>query len=154
MNTYVNSQNGPPGPRNIDTEPMFTDASRNEYKALCGYTAISLADNPLVHAELNIYRNSGFINSTVGIGAFEFNCEFPYILHSYLNVDDNPIYRGVYKETGQVRVSGIAESVSDRKVIFKSEFNIVLNLNFRAKAAEQFETLIEEPSGLQILAYI
>ena len=142
---YTNTQGGYAGIGNLDADPMFLDTMTNSFTLRYGSPIIDEGKNNLVSYDKDLFGNSRIINNTVDMGAFEFNYEFPCGLYSILNIDDNPIYKGIYKASGQVSSTGIVKSTSLGKVTFKSESNILLNPSFEVKLGEEFEAVIENP---------
>ena len=127
------------------TYQSYVDSANNNFALLWGSSAIDAGDNTLSTSSNDFLGNSRIKGLHIDMGAYEFDYEFPCGIYSTLDIDDNPIYAGIYKASGLISSTGEVNNNSGGSVTFISENEINLNPNFEVKLGELLEARIEDP---------
>ena len=135
-----------------DLDPQFVDMISipplgGNFNLRYGSPTINAGINASIPAgdTTDLIGSNRIINTTVDMGAYEFNYEFPCGVYGNLVIDDVPVFTGEYKASGLISSEGIINTSSNGPVSFKSESEIELNQGFEVKLGEIFNAVIEDP---------
>ena len=142
---YSLSEGGFSGVGIIDADPIFADVSTNDYNLLLSSPCVDTGNDTLVSSEFDIAGNTRIEGFRVDMGAYEFTFDFPCGRYTTLNIDDIPVFSGVYRASGLISSAGEVNSNSNGNVIYISENAINLNPEFEVTSGQVFEAKIQNP---------